>query len=395
MILRLALRSLMAFSPILVEAPIALGAAASSIQPMDRNHPSQVSRPEPTRRQQRCGTSEEFILPRPNQRIRAGVVQRPIGSLPAPVAILLPGSGYHNRDVVINGYPYFKVFSEALCRHGIASLRLDDPGMGRSNGSKDQLTIQELMEDIKASAEKIKSLAWADSRRIGLIGHSEGGLFSLMLGSQIPNANFLVLMAAPARPLGELVPQQLSDTAQEQGLGAQDSAAVKSGVITLFHGLEALPSVNDRIKILQDFVSRIDQLKNGSLLKTFWIGLLASGWNHRLISPWLYSHLKVTQAFIDHSIRVLPQHVLVLQGSSDSQVNPTKDARRIDSIMTNAKLPHKTIFFENLDHLFGVNPAGTSKGYGRDWSEYETTILPLVSNWIKQQPSGNATSAPR
>lgn len=395
MIRRLAARSLMALYLILVEAPIALGAAAISIQPMDRDHSSQVNRPDPTSRQQRCGTSEEFILQRPNQRIRAGVVQRPIGSLPAPVAILLPGSGYHNRDVVINGYPYFKVFSEALCRHGIASLRLDDPGVGQSNGIKDQLTIQELMEDIKASAEHIKSLAWADSRRIGLIGHSEGGLFSLMLGSQIPNANFLVLMAAPARPLGELIPQQLSDTAQEQGLGAQDSTAVKSNITTLFQGLKMGHFIEDRVKTLQGFISRIDQLKDGSLLKTFMIGLLDSGWNHRLISPWLYSHLKVTQAFIDHSIRVLPQHVLVLQGSSDTQVSPTKDARRIDRIMTNANIPHKTIFFENLDHLFGVNPAGTSIGYGCDMSEYESTILPLVSNWIKQHPPDNATSALR
>lgn len=351
---------------------------AETILPDDQHHQQPANA---TAAWPKCGSEQTFKLERPGKRIRAGVLQRPNGRGPFPTAILLPGSGLHDRDSTIAGYPFFQALSASLCKHGIASIRLDDPGTGQSDGNKWQMTIQQLLADIQAAETKANTIPWVDHQKIGLIGHSEGGMFTYLLGQQLPQANFLVLMSAPARPFSVIVPLQFGN-AEEQGVTPQNALAIQSRLTTLLTELASQPNENERTKRVQAFEEEVRKEKQDSEWQSFWRQLLSSDWKQRLLSPWMYSQLKTTQAFIDESIRAIPQRVLILQGSTDVQVNPKQDAGRLDRLMTQAGIPHKTMIFNNLDHLYGVNPTGSQKNYGRDWSQFENTVLPIISGWI-------------
>lgn len=220
-------------------------------------------------------------------------------------------------------------------------------------------------------------------------------MFTYLLGRQLPQANFLVLMAAPARPFSVILPQQFGN-AEEQGLTPQNALAVQSSFTALLTELARQPNDNERTRRVQAFEEEVRKQNQDSGWQSFWQQFLSSDWKQRLASPWMYSQLKTTQAFIDESIRAIPQRVLLLQGSTDVQVNPKQDAGRLDRLMTQAGIPHKTMIFNNLDHLFGVNPTGSQKDYGRDWSQFESTVLPTISGWIhgperatRTNPHGN------
>ena len=113
------------------------------------------------------------MLRRPNERVRAGVIQVPEVEGPFPAAVLLPGSGKHTREVEIDEYPWGSKLATTLCSNCIALIRLDGPGAGASCGEKFQLAIQELLEDVNATVQASKAYPIVDPKLIGLIGHSE------------------------------------------------------------------------------------------------------------------------------------------------------------------------------------------------------------------------------
>jgi pimeloyl-ACP methyl ester carboxylesterase len=112
----------------------------------------------------------------------AGTLTLPRGKGPHPCALLITGSGPEDRDEAVFGHRPFKVLADHLTRQGIAVLRVDDRGVGGSTGSSRGATSEDFAGDVLAGVEFLRTRAEVDKRRIGLIGHSEGGL----LGPMVP-----------------------------------------------------------------------------------------------------------------------------------------------------------------------------------------------------------------
>lgn len=117
----------------------------------------------------------------------------PAGTI--PVVLMVTGSGQQNRDEELFGHKPFAVIAHHLAINGIASLRYDDRGVGKSTGSLEGLTTQNNKNDAAAGISYLRSLG--KFGKVGVLGHSEGGTIAFMLGAE--NAvDFLVSLAGSA-----------------------------------------------------------------------------------------------------------------------------------------------------------------------------------------------------
>ena len=136
----------------------------------------------------------------------AGTLTLPKGEGPFPAVLLISGSGLQDRDETLVGHKPFWVLADHLSRAGIAVLRVDDPGIGKSTPHPKPPTTADFATDVEAGVAFLKQ----DDRigRVGLIGHSEGGLIAAIVASRSNDVGFIVLMAGPGVPGAELLRKQ-------------------------------------------------------------------------------------------------------------------------------------------------------------------------------------------
>ncbi len=126
----------------------------------------------------------------------AGTLSLPRGAGPFPAVLLITGSGPQNRDEEILGHRPFLVLSDHLVRHGIAVLRMDDRGVGQSTGDYHSALNEDFAADVICATDYLRGRKEVDSQRIGLLGHSAGGVIA-PLAAQRTAVNFMILLASP------------------------------------------------------------------------------------------------------------------------------------------------------------------------------------------------------
>ncbi|MCA9098665.1 MAG: alpha/beta fold hydrolase, partial [Planctomycetaceae bacterium] len=125
-----------------------------------------------------------------------GTLTLPQGPGPFPAAVLISGSGPQDRNEELMGHRPFLVLADALTRRGIAVLRFDDRDFGKPQ-EVFKTTSAELSEDAAAAVDYLKTRAEIDPKKIGLIGHSEGGMIAPMLAARRQEIAFVVMLAGP------------------------------------------------------------------------------------------------------------------------------------------------------------------------------------------------------
>ena len=141
--------------------------------------------------------SEDVTYPNKTSGLTLGAtLTLPEGKGPFPAALLITGSGAQDRDETLLGHKPFAVIADALTRRGIAVLRVDDRGVGKSTGSQAEATSADFATDVAAGIAYLKTRPEVDPKRIGLVGHSEGGLIGPMVAAKAPDdVAYLVLLA--------------------------------------------------------------------------------------------------------------------------------------------------------------------------------------------------------
>lgn len=127
----------------------------------------------------------------------SGTLTLPAGPGPHPAVVLITGSGPQNRDEEVLGMPVFRLLADHLTRAGIAVLRYDDRGVGGSTGNISESTSADFAVDALAQVAALKARKDIDPTRIGLLGHSEGGIVAPMAANRSGDVAFVVLVSAP------------------------------------------------------------------------------------------------------------------------------------------------------------------------------------------------------
>jgi pimeloyl-ACP methyl ester carboxylesterase len=301
----------------------------------------------------------------------AGTLTIPKGSGPFPAAILITGSGPENRDEEIFGHKPFLIIADYLSRRGIAVLRLDDRGVGGSAGNSTRETIGEMADDVLSGVDFLKGRKEINARKIGVIGHSEGGIVGPLAASRSSDIAFVVMLAGTG-VTGEQV-MYLQAELIAKASGATDADVARNRVLQ-----EALFKV-----------ARTDQDET-TALETF-----RADWQKAhgaAPAPVLESQLKSVLApeirsfaFYDpaESLRKLKVPVLALNGSRDVQVPPSQNLPAIAAALKAGGNPDfETVELPGLNHLFQTCQKCTVAEYGTLEETFSPKALDVLGEWL-------------
>ncbi|RYG16935.1 MAG: alpha/beta fold hydrolase, partial [Chitinophagaceae bacterium] len=143
-----------------------------------------------------------------------------------PVAILISGSGPQNRNEELFEHQPFLVLSDYLTKNGFAVLRYDDRGVANSGGDFKTATTYDFASDVESALAYLKTRKEINPKKIGLIGHSEGGLIAPMVAAKQKDLGFIVLLAGPGIPISSLMLLQKEKI--ERQMGVSESQLAKS-----------------------------------------------------------------------------------------------------------------------------------------------------------------------
>ena len=154
------------------------------------------------RAQQTSGTvvaesySSEEVIFQNGEISLAGALTLPKGAgIRYPAALIISGAGPQDRDGNQGVFRLYKLIAEKLSANGVAVLRHDDRGVGKSSMPKTPTTYHGLIKDSKAAVEYLRSRKEIDPDRIVLIGHSEGGTTAAIIASEDSKIAAIALLA--------------------------------------------------------------------------------------------------------------------------------------------------------------------------------------------------------
>lgn len=162
-----------------------------------------------------------------------------VAKRPVPAIVTVTGSGSQGRDEdlwpTVPGYAPFRQVAERVAKAGIATLRCDDRGKDASSGNASLATTTDFAGDTKAQVAWLRTRPEIDANRIGLVGHSEGGMIGPLVAAYDARLKAVVIMAGPAKEGYKILIDQarfpvLQDTALSAADRAGRLAAADSGI---------------------------------------------------------------------------------------------------------------------------------------------------------------------
>ena len=256
----------------------------------------------------------------------AGTMTLPRGPGPFAAAILISGSGPEDRDETIFGHKPFAVLADYLTRAGIAVLRFDDRGVEKSGGDFVSATTDDFASDVRAAILFLASQPKINPKVIGLIGHSQGGGVGPIAAVDNPSVAYLVLLAAPATSMTELLLSQRRIMGVMQG---RTEATLAADEPTLTRLYEAVAKADDRAVAR----ARVSAMLTPSVMKQLSISAaLKPATVDQLTGDWLRVLLHYDAPSTLAAIHV---PMLALNGSLDRQVPSAPNLAAIQHALTN------------------------------------------------------------
>jgi uncharacterized protein len=313
--------------------------------------------------------------------VLAGTLTMPSKTGVFPAVILITGSGPQNRDEELMGHKPFLVIADYLTRNGIAVLRVDDRGTYESKGDFKSATSMDFSTDVEAALNFMLTRKEIDKSKIGLIGHSEGGMIAPMVAVRRKEVSFIVLLAGPGISGKQILVSQEALIERASG-EREDVIRDLTSVDNAAYDLVAGSQNPDTLKIRLTAYYR-DKLKADS---TFARTAGADQEQYvaaqvkELASPWMKYFIQYDPALTLERVKC---PVLALDGSKDLQVPPEIDLAAIKTAVEKGGNKDVTVVeLPNLNHLFQECKTGSPTEY----AEIEQTFSPLaldeMTKWI-------------
>ena len=303
----------------------------------------------------------------------AGTLTLPDTEAPAPVVVLISGSGPQDRDEALAGHRPFLVLADHLTRHGVAVLRLDDRGVGESTGSFATATSVDFADDVVAAVEFLDRRP--DVGPIGLIGHSEGGIVAPMVANRSTAVRFVVLMAGPGL-VGEEILYRQSDLIITASGGSDEAAAAnRRAQATLFAVIKA---EDDPVVLRTRLRETLEEAMAAVPPDAREVQIQAQ--LTQLTSPWFRYFLTYDPA---PALRELDCPVLAIIGEKDLQVPPRANLEAIRHAFTvSGNEDVEVVELAGLNHLFQTAETGAPTEYSQIEETMSPRALDTMTGWI-------------
>ena len=346
-----------------LSAPMVLQRAAASVQAATKFKAAPPYRE----------TDVSFLNTTTRQHL-AGTLTVPAGEGPFAAVVLLSDSGPQSRDAEVSGYRMFGQLADYLSRHGIAVLRFDDRGVGKSGGTYANATTADLATDAQAGLAFLRARPLISAHRVGLLGHGEGANVALLAAAGPGRAPaFVVSLAGYGQPGFDVLLRQQGEIMRLIGA---DPAQVKAAR-----------------DVYQRTVSIIRQTPDNALARTK-VAALLSGANTGIDAPMARARaVQLTSPWSRYFFDFDPQArldqvqcgVLLLNGTDDLQVSARRNMLPLYKALRRAKRSAVSYRLEGLNHLFQPPPAQWPMINGVQQATFSPDALKLIHSWVAME----------
>ncbi|MBN3521596.1 alpha/beta fold hydrolase [Algoriphagus lutimaris] len=311
----------------------------------------------------------------------AGTLTIPKTGNKFPAVILISGSGPQNRDEELMGHKPFLVLSDYLTRNGIAVLRFDDRGTGKSTGEHGQATSADFANDAEAALEYLKTREEIDPTKIGLAGHSEGGIIAPKVAISNEDVAFLILMAGTGIPGDELLLLQQRMLGKASGM--TENQLIENDIISK-KAFDLVKNSNNLERDLSDLMSETfrnipkNQIPSGMTEADF-----VNAQINQMTNPWMQYFIQYDPA---PTLEKVTCPVLAINGSKDLQVAPKENLGAIKSALERGGNNQVTIVeIPELNHLFQESTTGMPSEYASIEQTFSPIAMEEILHWINEQ----------
>lgn len=328
--------------------------------------------------------SDDVTFDNPAANIQlAGTLTIPKGEGKFPAVVMVTGSGPQDRDETLFNHKPFFVIADYLTRNGIAVLRYDDRGFGKSKGNFAAATSADFTTDAISAVEYLKTRGEIDGNKIGIIGHSEGGMIAPMAAVNSDDVAFIVLIAGPGLTGENILKLQTELILKAEGT---DSAKAAKSVKENTEAYDIVVSSPDSLtayKLLEELYKKnLESLPDSEKNKQEYSEAMFERTAKTLLSPWFRYFLKYDPIPVLEKVKI---PVLALNGSKDLQVPPKEDLRGIeDALKKGGNKNFKTVELPGLNHLFQHAKTGAPTEYGNIEETFAPEALKIIGDWIKE-----------
>jgi len=313
----------------------------------------------------------------------AGTLTIPADGKFKQVAILVTGSGPQNRDEELLGHKPFLVISDRLTRLGIAVLRYDDRGVAESGGTFKGATTRDFADDVNAAVSFLKSRKDMKGKKIGIVGHSEGGMIAPIVASENKFVDYIVLLAGPGIDIVELMMLQTDKISESEGVSKKERARNGKSTRKAFDFLKRNSTADKAelkeglTKILEEaFAEMTDEEKEklGSK-EAFFDGQMSM-----LLDDWFLYFMRFNPQ--DYLVQVKCP-VMAVNGELDLQVTAKENLDGIKKGLEKANNKKVTIKeYKGLNHLFQKTETGAPSEYASLEETFSEEVMEDVGKWI-------------
>ena len=274
-----------------------------------------------------------------------------------PVLLMVTGSGLQNRDEEIFEHKPFAVIADALARQGIATLRYDDRGFGESTGDLVNVTTEDLKNDALAGVELLRN----QFKRVGILGHSEGGTIGLMLAAE-SKVDFVVSLAGGAVSFEKILLDQNRWTLQQAGYSQDVTDRYCAALESLFDELKAGRNpepTNHGLPTELEQNLQMAKAQSSTPYMRYFLGLDLTDRLGRITCP-----------------------VLALNGTKDRQVNGEENLNALRNGLAGQK---EIRVIEGVNHLFQHCNTGNPSEYKDIEETFAPEVLEIIVTWMKKR----------
>jgi|UPI0004851E11 fermentation-respiration switch protein FrsA (DUF1100 family) len=314
----------------------------------------------------------------------AGTLSLPTKEGFFPAVILISGSGAQNRDEELLGHKPFLVLADYLTKNGIAVLRFDDRGTAMSKGDFKTATTLDFSTDVEAALQYLQTRKEIDQKKIGLIGHSEGGIIAPMVANKSKNVSFIILLAGTGIPGDELLLLQQELIGKASGISEED---LKKSKIINTKAFEIVKKVTNSDQLKKDLTELISKSIKADPDNKIPDGISESDYIamqvNEITSPWMQFFIKYNPAL---ALEKVKYPVLALNGDKDLQVPSKVNLEAINKALVkggNKKVTIKEL--PNLNHLFQECKTGSPEEYSEIEQTFSPSALTEILSWIQIQ----------
>jgi fermentation-respiration switch protein FrsA (DUF1100 family) len=321
-------------------------------------------------------TEEVTFENKTDKNVLAGTLSLPSKEGKFPAVILITGSGPENRDEELFGHKPFLVIADYLTKKGIAVLRFDDRGVAKSTGDFKTATTSDFAKDVQAGIDYLKTRKEIDKNKIGLIGHSEGGVIAPIVAGNSKDVDFIVLLAGTGIRGDKLILLQKEKIERQMGV---PEVEIQKGQEIFKGAYEMILASSANDNTLNAKINSYFKLQFGDKMNEQQLSAVTA----QITSPWMVYFLKFDPASALEKVKC---PVLAINGDKDVQVPADVNLDAIKKSLSKTGNPKTTTkVLPNLNHMFQECKTGLPDEYGTIEQTFSPIALEEISKWILVQ----------